>query len=470
MNLLKFIRRRLLFSDKMVWGMLAVFLVAALVTAYLTFVFVKGVVASRFTTNPPQVNEAPNLVETEVAIDPQFLNKPMQEGAGPAPEPWDGASRVNILVMGLDFRDWEGGGPSRTDTMILVTIDPATHTAGMLSIPRDLWVKIPGYDYAKINTAYFWGEADHVEGGGPALAMKTVEDFLGVPIQYYARIDFQAFVEFIDELGGIELNIPEEISVDPIGPHNTVVLKPGVQLLDGPTALAYARNRDTANGDFDRATRQRQVIFAIRDRILNLNMLPLLIKKSPILYKQLKSGVHTNLTLDQMIKLAWLAAQIPKENIKQAAIGLDQADATFSYDGQYILQPRVDEIRLLRDEIFTNTGPAAPAVPTGDPAQSMADEHATISVLNGTSQAGLASRTKEYLIAQGMNVTKTDNAQEAYDLTTIIDYTGKLYTRQLLADLMNIQPSQVFSRYDPNSPVDIAILLGNDWAASNPMP
>jgi hypothetical protein len=179
------------------------------------------------------------------------------------------------------------------------------------------------------------------------------------------------------------------------------------------------------------------------------------------------------LTLEQIISLAWLAQQIPEESIKRAAIGPDQTISDFSPDGLSILRPITEEVRRLRDEVFTATGPAKPAaIETleGDPEELMKAENARVSVLNGTPLPGLAAVTREFLISQGINVTNVDNAQEAYTNTTIIDYSGKLYTVQFLVDLMNIQPSQVFSRYDPNSPVDVAILLGDDWAASNPMP
>ncbi len=463
--------RRIDIPDKLVWGLLAAFMVAALITAYLTFMFVKGLVTRPLNPVNPNTGAPPAALET--TLSPEEMNTPLQSAEGPAPIPWDGASRVTILVMGLDYRDWEkGDGPSRTDTMILFSLDPSSRTVGMLSIPRDLWVNIPGFDYAKINTAYFLGEGYQAPGGGPGLAVKTVEQFLGMPINYYAQIDFSAFEDFIDELGGVEINVPEQIDVDPIGPANTVTLKPGVQLLDGPTALAYARNRDTAGSDFDRAQRQQQVIMAIRDRILNMNMLKLLIQKSPILYEQLSSGVHTNMTLEQIISLAWLAQQIKPENIHQGAIGPDQTSNDISPDGLMILRPLTDEIRALRDQVFsTQQGPVSPvATAAGDPKELMAAENARISVLNGTTTPGLAAQTREYLVSQGVNITLTGNAQEIYQYTTIIDYTGKIYTQKFLTELMKIQPTQVYSRYDPNSPVDIAILLGNDWATNNAMP
>ncbi len=107
--------------------------------------------------------------------------------------------------------------PPRSDTMILLTIDPLTKTAGMLSIPRDMWVNVPGFGYSRINMAYANGEGSKLPGGGPELAKKTVEQFIGVPIQYYAQIDFSTFASFIDEIGGIEIYNDENLRLDPLG-------------------------------------------------------------------------------------------------------------------------------------------------------------------------------------------------------------------------------------------------------------
>ncbi len=145
-----------------------------------------------------------------------------------------------------------------------------------------------------------------------------------------------------------------------------MTLEPGTYTLDGATALGYARNRDTANGDFDRSARQMQVIMAVRDRILQFNMLPNLIANSPAIYQDLSTGIHTNLSLPQIIQLALLASQIPKNNIKQDIIGPNQVQFGWSPDGtEQILIPIQDQINLLRDDIFSTGGSASPtAVPT----------------------------------------------------------------------------------------------------------
>lgn len=464
-------RRNRFAMTPLLWGLLGVFLLSTLITAYLTYLVVRETFAPR-----GNVVEAAGGGFSPVgkpAPGPGMsANTPLQDASGPTPQPWDGAGRVTVLVVGLDLRDYEEGSASRTDTMMLLTVDPATRTAGMLSIPRDLWVNIPGFDYGKINTAYYIGEVYDLPGGGPAMAIQTVEQLLGVPINYYAQIDFAAFVAFIDQIGGIEVEVPEEITVDPVGPHNTVTLQAGMQKLDGATALAYARNRDTFGGDFDRAARQQQVILAIRNRVLNLQLLPTLIEKAPLLYQQLSGGIHTNMSLDDIIRLAWLAQQIPIENIKRASINFDQVTASMSADGMDILLPDPDKIRQLRDEIFTESGPVSPVatVTTGDPKELMAAEGATVSVLNATFTVGLAAETGDYLKNLGVNVTATGNATEAADLSAVIDYTGKPYTVQYLVQLLRIEPSRIYSRYDPSSEVDIAVLVGQDWADNNPMP
>jgi LCP family protein required for cell wall assembly len=453
-----------------VWGG---FIVAALLTAYLTYVAVRDLVASWEMTSLPGVtiqDATPTPGgEGEVVRDPSL---PTQPAGAPTPPPWDGANRVSLLVMGLDYRDWAAGeGPPRTDTMILFTIDPINRTAGILSIPRDLWVNIPGFDYGRINSAYQLGEAYTVVGGGPQLATDTVEELLGVPIDYYAQVDFGAFVRFIDEIGGVKLDVPEKIKIDPLGDNTSKTLKPGIQTLPGDLALAYVRARKTEGGDFDRAQRQQQVILAIRNRILEFDMLPHLISKAPVLYEELSAGLRTNLSLDLAIRLAWLAVQIPSDKIKQGSIGSDQVSFATSPDGQQdVLKPITEKIRLLRDEIFTESGPASPMALDLDVTEQLAAENARIIVLNGSSTAGLAASTADYLKSLGFNYVETGNAENFATYTEITFYTGKPYTVKYLVEMMNISEFRIKHVLDPTRGADIVIILGDDWALSNPMP
>ena len=299
--------------------------------------------------------------------------------------------------------------------------------------------------------------------------MKTVEGLLGLKIDYYALIDFYAFEQFIDELGFIEIDVPRNIWVDPIdGP--SVKLKKGAHDLPGNLALAYARARNTDGGDFDRAQRQMQVVMAIRDRVLRSDMLSILVSRAPAIYEQLSAGVQTNLTLEQAIQLAWLAQQIPEENIKRGSIGKEHVTFGISPDGDEVLKPRPEQIRILRDEIFTSSGPISPALADADPLELMLSENASVSALNGAGIPGLATRTTDFLTAQSVNVTSTGDAPEPYSATTIISYTGNPYTLSYLVELMAISPNRIYNRYDPNSQIDFVIYLGYDWANNNPMP
>ena len=387
------------------------------------------------------------------------------------PEPWSGSSRVTILIMGLDYRDWSAGeGPSRTDSMILLTVDPVTKTAGMLSIPRDLWAVIPGFNPNKINTAYYFGELYNVPGGGPELAMRTVEQTIGVPIDYYAQIDFEAFIRFIDLIGGVKINVPSAITVDPLGadtqPKN---LKPGVQVLPGIVALAYARERHAEGGDFARAERQQQVILGIRDRILDFNLLPGLVANAPQIYSELSAGIHTNLSLEDAIQLAVLATQIDRERIVHGVIGEDDIIYGRSPDDLAILIPIPDKIRALRDSIFTSSGALGPLTP-GSPAERMAAEAPRIAIQNGTGDANLATRTQDYLISLGANVVQVNNASVNYGQTVLVDHTGSPYTLAYLAQLMGVTNARIVFEFDPNSSVDVEIRLGSDWQSNNSLP
>jgi polyisoprenyl-teichoic acid--peptidoglycan teichoic acid transferase len=469
-------------KDRLTLGLMIGFAVLSIVLAVTAFILVRNFVLTWDITELPGVPvDVGGDTTTGGPEDPDGLPDaagivdPIEAPEFTPIESWDGGSRVNILVMGLDFRDWEAGETPRTDSMILVTVDPISKTAGMLSVPRDLWVNIPGYDYGKINTAYYLGEVYQVPGGGPALAAETIEHFLGVPVHYFAQIDFVAFIKFIDEIGGLKITVEEPIVIYPIefpslDGSTKVLLEPGRYRLSGSYILAYARARNTEGGDFDRAFRQQQVIIAVRDEIVDFNHLPDLIAKAPKIYGDLSTGVRTNLNLQQIIQLSGLAMQIDPAEIRRGVITPDVVTTGFSPDGLHILIPIIDEIRLIRDEIFTTGGPVGPAALGNDLMLLVQQEQARVSVQNGTQSAGLANSTAQYLKSQGLNVVEETNADQVYDITTIIINNGVPYTINYLSRIMNVSTSHIFNRYDPNSHADVVIMVGNDWNNNNPMP
>lgn len=457
----------------------AAFLIVAVITAFVAYRVVNDLVRS-WTMTPlegvavPTLDPNPNLLGTPIPGTDII----MQPAAGPAPVTWDGNSRLTILIVGLDARDLEAKTEaSRSDTMMLLTLDPLSKTAGMLSIPRDMWVNIPPpvNKYAKINQAYYFGDLLKLPGGGPAMAVKTVQAFLGVPIQYYAQIDFQAFEKFIDTLGGINVTVSQEMDIDPLGrtadnKSNTIHLVPGRVHLDGPAALAFARARhDLALGDFDRASNQQEVIMGIRERVLRVNMLPTLVSKANQLYQDLSSGIHTNLTLDQVIKLSMFAINIQPSSIKKGVIGPNEIEFAKSADGLDILIPKPDQIRIVRDQIFTTGGPASPAAVNQDELALVKAENARVSLRNGSSTTGLANQTNDYFKKNGLNIVETSNADKVYTSTTITIYNGKPYTAAYLAKVMNVPTANVITQYTPDAKTDIIVVLGQDWARKNPM-
>lgn len=263
--------------------------------------------------------------------------------------------RVNILLLGVDERSQEAG-PCRTDTMIVVTVDPATNSAGMLSIPRDLYVEVPGYGLNRINVAHFIGDRDDYPGGGPALAKKTVQYNLGVPIHYYIRINFQGFRDVIDALGGITVEVEREIWDDKYPDEDygymTIHIPAGVQQMDGEMALRYARTRHNGS-DFVRLRRQQKVLFAIRDKALTLDLIPRL----PDLLRTMGYTVDTDLDPQEVLTLAQIARQIEKEGIKSAVIDETMSVSIILPDtGANVLYPLRDKIAEVVEEVFSSPG------------------------------------------------------------------------------------------------------------------
>jgi polyisoprenyl-teichoic acid--peptidoglycan teichoic acid transferase len=466
-----------------------IFLGVVVILAVAGFYFVRGIITCWTIT--PLPGRPPSSCGTVTAgLDEPVLNSegtpvpdigelppPIAIPESALPPAWDGASRINILLIGLDYRDWEAGlGAPRSDTMILLTIDPPTRTAGMLSIPRDMWVNIPGFGYSRINTAYSSGEGNKLPGGGPELARKTVEQFIGVPVQYYAQIDFFTFVEFIDLIGGIDINNDEELRLDPVGEGKDKIRLTccGMRHMGGEKALAYVRYRKGDEGDVGRAKRQQKAILAIRDKVLSPENFPVLLGKARQFYEEFSAGIKTNMPFDTALQLGVLARDIPLEGIEQGVIDYTMValdSTTLGGQAASILKPLPDKIRVLRDEIFTSGGPLSPLAAQNDLTALMKADGARVRVLNGSFTPSLEVNTGNFFIAQGMAVTEAGPADRAYDRTVVILYSGKLYTLKYLQSMFGIDSStQILIKPDPTSSVDVEVRLGNDWANSNPMP
>jgi len=389
-------------------------------------------------------------------------------GGEPLPD-WQKKERVNILLLGIDERE-DQYGPWRTDTMIVLTIDPENMTAGMLSIPRDLWVPIPGYSENRINTAHYTGDLKKFPGGGPALATKTVQYNLGIPIHYYVRVNFGGFVEAVDTIGGVEIYVEEEIN-DPLYPdsafgYDPLYIPAGLQHMDGELALKYARTRHSSS-DFDRLRRQQQVIMAVRDKVLRFELLPQLLLKLPDLLKTVGDSVQTDLQLDEMLSLVQLASEIDEEHLKTAVIDSSMTVDTITPNGAQVLIPMRDEIRAVVDEIFTEPAQEAEQNAEKDERENkdkLIEEGARIVVHNGSTVGNLAAQTSAFLKERGFQIVEFGNAERFdYPTTTIVDFTGKEYTIQYLAQLLNIPQANIQPFTGSYSEIDIRLIIGADF-------
>lgn len=371
--------------------------------------------------------------------------------------PWDGKEPINILLIGLDERSEEHD--SRADTQIIVHIDPVAKTAAMISIPRDLWVDIPGYGPDRVNSAYQKGETDKatIEGGGPVLAMTTVQDNFGVPIHYYAQVNFHGFEQIVDTLGGVTIDVPRPL-VDNDFPFmdygaTRVYISAGLQHMDGHTALEYARSRHQ-DSDIGRNSRQQQVLLALKQKA-NLDLL----SHATDLAVQLSDTVHTDLSPSQALSLAQLARGVGASSIQNILIDGSMVNETIMADGADVLLPKWELIRPKIAQAFADPQVAA--------------EAARLSVLNGTLINGTGRTVRDQLAARGMYVAVLDVAPDrsSHPVTNITDYTGgqKPHTLESIAASLGIPLSNVKAAppgqapvASDGKPVDILVVVGDD--------
>ena len=233
-------------------------------------------------------------------------------------------------------------------------------TAAGLSIPRDLWVSIPGLGTeGKINTAHFLGDAEGYPGGGPALAQAAVQALFDVPQQYYVRVNFTAFEKLIDLIGGIDVDVPYPID-DPLYPdsgygYEPLTIPAGRIHMDGRLALKYARTRHEAMGDFDRMQRQQQVIMAVRDKATSIGQ----IGKVPEVLNVVGDALRTDLTLPEILALAKKWTQIPRENIHAYRIDETLVTPWVTPQGGQVLLPDREKIAGVVAEFLGQSGRVA---------------------------------------------------------------------------------------------------------------
>lgn len=401
-------------------------------------------------TAMPQVDTSP-----EPTIDP-LLDNPILN------DPF----RRTILLLGIDQRDAiNEPGPFRTDTMILISVDPVRKTAGVISIPRDLWVTIPGFSLGRINTANALGDSSAFPGGGPALAAETVATNLGVRVDNYVLVNFHAFTTLVDLIApdGIEVDVKEVID-DPHYPdagYGTIAVHfdPGKQRLNAEKLLQYARTRATFGGDFDRARRQQEVLDAVRAYLLSAGGVANFVTQAPAIWEELSGSYKTNLTLKEIIGLGLLMNEIPRENIEFGVIDNLYVELGTTPQGEKILIPQQKAISDLIQRIFN----PQPNLTLADLRTRAEAEGASIVIYNNTDVIGLAGLTREFLQGREVAVATVGNVPTPTNVDTIIrDYTGNPWTARYLAALLGLPLDRIQPGNDGLTAEDVMVVVGPD--------
>lgn len=382
--------------------------------------------------------------------------------------------RINILIYGIGGLGHDG--PYLTDTIILASIKPSTGQVALISLPRDLAVDIPGYGIKKINNANAYGEVNK-KGSGPEFATNIIKDTFDLDIPYYYLIDFKAFEEIVDELGGVKITVDRAFT-DQMYPtdnyeYQTVSFEKGTQNMDGQTALKFARSRHGSNGegsDFARSRRQQKIIFAVKEKIISFGTLsnPFTISK---IINTLSNHLQTNLDFGEIIEFVRLARILDTKNI----INLTLDDSPNGYlknsygpDGAFLLEPKTGNFDTIKESI-KNIFEEGKTNTDNTPSQEAPNYKTSgieIEIQNGTWHAGMAARMKKRLEDKNFVITTIGNTEfrpqatsgiyltsdkNSYEVSTALEQELHLAIRRTLPT--NVKPA---------TSTDILLLLGDD--------
>jgi len=385
----------------------------------------------------------------------------------------EGDGRVNILLLGIGGPGHEGA--DLTDTILLASIDPVNHKAALLSIPRDLWVHIPNDGSQKVNAAYAYGKEQSKaktnaakQEDGLNLLDRTLEPVLGIPIHYHAVVDFAAFKQTVDALGGVTFNVPDTL-YDPTiaweNHNNPVIARKGTMTFNGQTALLYARSRETSS-DFARGQRQRQLLLAIKDKVMSIGTFSNPIKITQLL-NSLGSNVYTDFKSSEFKSVYKIMSKTPSTQISSVDLVTPPHNlvTTANIGGLSTVVPlagnsNYDDIKnyvrnALRDGF-------------------LAKENATVAVYNATNITGLAAAQADVLKSYGYNVTEVANAPQATNpaTTTLVDLSKGVnkYSRHYLQGRFGVSAKSGMpagSGISPPAGTAFVIILGADAQSVN---
>lgn len=333
--------------------------------------------------------------------------------------------RINIVLLGMPGAG--NDGPDLTDTIIAASV-PIKEDGGkgfLFSLPRDLYVKVPGNGQAKINSVYELGKSE--EGGnGGLVAAEVASEVLGLSIPYYFKIDFTGFEQLVDELGGVTITVDKDLFDEKYPTaskgYETVDIKAGTYTMDGAMALKYARSRQSTS-DFDRAARQQNLIMAIRGKMMELDMFKQPAKAIAI-FEVLSSSIETNMKPLELKRLIDLFKDFDPTNLTtkvfdDSATGLLYAGKV---DEMYVLRPVGDDFNTISNYVAKLISGEEEVVPAEE---QVSTEPLKIEVFNGTTTTGLASKIATKLKSEGYNVVLTgNNATRGFTKTIVYDLSG----------------------------------------------
>jgi polyisoprenyl-teichoic acid--peptidoglycan teichoic acid transferase len=390
------------------------------------------------------ITPLPSAIAPEGSRQPFSLNDLWRQGFR-----YQVTRPVNILVMGIDLPlDLPEDVPEndvfagRSDTMLLLRVDPDTQAVSVLSIPRDTQVDIPGLGIEKINYA-------NVEGG-PTLSAQVVSRTLnGVTIDRYVRVSTGAFRELVDLMGGIEVDVPERMEYVDNTQKLKIDLQPGRQTLTGEQAEQFARFRNDANGDIGRVQRQQQVIRALREKLSS----PVMITRIPQAIELFQKYIDTNLTMEEMLALANFGLDLDQENFRMVLLPGRFSTPDEAVASYWILDSSAKD-QVMQEHFDVSS--IASISQSNDP------RDLRVAVQNASSNPQLGSQVAAFLQAQGFdNVYVVEDWIEAQPQTQIIAQRGDLDSAAMMETTLGL--GQVVSASTGDLSSDLTIRVGNDW-------
>jgi len=367
----------------------------------------------------------------------------------------NGQETVNFLLIGSDRRP---GGSFRTDTMVIAILRPHEGQVSLISIPRDLWVSIPGWGNQRINTAYQHGISVGYPGGGPGLLKDTILYNLGIRIDHTALVEFDGFRQIVDTLGGVDVPVScaytdwrlIDPSYDPNNENNWYLYTagPGLIHMDGDLALWYARSRQKSS-DFDRGRRQQEVLRALFDQALQAETL----KRIPDLYNNLKDSVETDLALGDILQLSLYAPQMTNADIRSYYIRPPIVSSWITDGGAYVLSPNQELLSQLLTEALS-------------PSTKVVEKQSIIiDVMNGTSIAGYEALATSRLNYAGYktNIIPSDRQDYAYSVLIDKSVAQDRNVSNSILSVMGINSGSLIPAPDPNSIAHYLLILGYDY-------